>query len=529
MRSVRIAPLFLALAGFFAAAATSRAGDVSALDKTLQALWSQEQVTPTPRCDDATFLRRAWLDLAGRVPPAEDVRKLAGEKTPLDRGALVDRLLATRDFERFWGMRLTEYLTDRRPFEQEGYDPRTLNRFLDQALHDNVPYDELVRTLLLAEGSSDTDGPVNFLLRYNVDPVALAGATSRKFLGLTLHCAECHNHPHADWKQRDFHGLAAYFARLRRLSPTDAQEGENFQVVVERQRGEYRTVDKAAPVDSEGNPNRKIIYPRLPGEEFSDASPQRRDALVRWMTSEANPYFGRHLCNEVWNWLLGERLVLNLDHWSASDSSAPARVLNALEESFRADHRDLKGLLRTVVLSEAYQRTPEISVASASSESAGLKPSEAPTKKLWQGTAIRPLSVDQLQFSVVQGLGYRFDADDARLAQAVGDDFTFDLPLQSFGDSKASLRRSISLFSGEQLRAASQFTAQRLIRIHGATPGMQHLDDLFVSLLGRRPTPEELEDFLDLAGTGSDQGEAERALEDVTWVLLNSAEFGSNH
>src|SRR6185503_6216368 len=116
------------------------------------------------------------------------------------------------------------------------HNGRLLQNYLRDALQKNEPYDQLVRSLFVADGPSDSSGPVNFLLRYGVAPSALTGASAEKFLGITLKCAECHDHPHSTWKKEDFWGLAAYFARLRRMTPADG--GGDFSVVIERARGE---------------------------------------------------------------------------------------------------------------------------------------------------------------------------------------------------------------------------------------------------------------------------------------------------
>ena len=289
------------------------------LDSALQATWNQYPIEPTPLVDDVTFLRRVCLDLGGRIPHLHATRAVLDAKEPLDRAALVDRLLASSEFHNHWGRLWTEYLTDARPFEVETHDGRLLQNYLRDALQKNVPYDEFVRTLFRAEGMSDTSGPVNFLLRYGVQPTALTGASAEKFLGVTLKCAECHDHPHATWKQGDFWGVAAYFARLSRMTPADGSG--NFSTVLERPRGELEVPDRAAKPNENGEYPLKTIFPRLPGAPTIDTTQSRREVFLNWLTSQDNPYFARHAANRVWEMLLGRPLVASFD--PVANATAP--------------------------------------------------------------------------------------------------------------------------------------------------------------------------------------------------------------
>ena len=130
-----------------------------------------------------------------------------------------------------------------------------------------------------------------------------------------MQCAECHDHPHAPWKQKDFWGLAAHFARLRKMMPANPEEGESYFVVIERPRGELIFEDKRAKPNEAGAQPKKTIYPQLPGSPRSDATRQRRAVLVEWLVKPTNPYLSRHLVNLLWDRLLGEKLIVNLDQW----------------------------------------------------------------------------------------------------------------------------------------------------------------------------------------------------------------------
>lgn len=565
--------LFLLCLALPLADAPATGGGATELSRRIDALVDKacatEKITPAPVCDDATFLRRAWLDLAGRTPPLEDSQKLfpseeSNVASPkLDRAALVDRLLKSKEFAGYWGLMWTEYLTDRRPYETVDYDGRLLLRSLRDSFAANMPYDRMVSELIQGDGASDISGPANFLLRYSAEPAPLAGAVGQKFLGLTLQCAECHNHPHASWTQQDFWGLAAYFGRLRRMNPNNPQEGENFVIVVERPRGELLLVDKQAKPNDDGEYPMRTVFPQLPGTTRTDTSRHRRAALIEWVTSPENPFFARHGANEVWYRLTGSRLVDSLDKLPKEDGSLSAALLEELRASFVASKFDTHALIRGIVLSDTYQRgvaetIPSASPAPSSAKNAVAKvaerietakadvakpdaakkaPESAPAQasprpqsptsdaqRLSRAT-VRPLSADQLHLSLASASGFHMDDNDHRLATATGEEFTYDQPVSSFSDSPASLRRSLSLFNSDHVRGATDVLSEATLRVHGQSAGADHIRRLFIALLTRQPRPEELEAFLTLAGGDSPKV----GLEDAAWVIINSAEFNSNH
>ncbi len=490
------------------------------LDQIVEKGAASGGVTPLSRCTDREFLRRVWLDLTGRTPPLAEVATV-GSETKFNREDLANRLLKSSEFARNWGRIWSEYLTDRRPFGAEEYDARRLLQFLTDCFQDNRPYHEVVQELILGEGTSDVSGSVNFLLRYKAEPVPLAGAISQKFLGISLQCAECHDHPHARWKQKDFWGLAAHFARLRKMTPTNPEEGESFQVVIERPRGELMVADKRAKLNEEGEQPKKTVYPQLPGSTRSDATKQRRTVLVEWIVKPTNPYLSRHVTNVLWERLLGAKLVANLDEWPPQTATTESDLLNLLADDLTAHDWDLRRLIQIIVLSETYQRSSYV-----------LEPSngdKASQQKLelshWARGRIRPLSADQLHLSIGQAFGYHFDENDHRLAESTGEEFTQDIPVNNLGPNSMTLGRALSLFNSEYVRGAVELGTEAAIRLYGPAAGAEHIERLFLALLSRRPTTEELEFFQDLGG----EDDPRSGLQDIAWVLLNSTEFVTNH
>lgn len=525
---------FLIAAVIVAADPSETRGDARAvsrqLDELIVASWPAANLKGAPPADDATFLRRAWLDLAGRIPPAAKAQSFLDDKASDKRSKLIEELLSTDEAANHWARVWAEYYLDDRPFDRGNYNGRLLQRFLFAAFQKDEPYDRIVRELLEGSGASDVSGPANLLLRYEASPPRLAGLVSKKFLGCTLQCAECHDHPHVHWKQDEFWGLAAYFARLRRMQPAEEPEGDTFSVILERGRGELKIPDTSMKPAEDGSQPRKTVYPRLPGGTAIDTSDDRRGALIAWLTSRENPYFARHFVSRTWSQYFGEALTPSLDlvgqpqvAGAASASDLGEQILELLAADFASSGYDVKRLIRIIVLSDAYQRSAGAAPVAESLSNEKQQELEFAELAHFARFRIRPLSADQLYLSIAQGTGYRGDDQEVRLSEISQEDFSSDLPGQYFAGQPDSLPRSVALLNGDFVRAASDMTASATQRLYGSSAGPRHIEWLMLGMLNRRPTTEEMEILLRLAS------KEDGGLADVAWALLNSAEFNSIH
>lgn len=548
-----LASLLLVSAVLAASPASDDSAASGKLDEVVAEGWKQQSLQPAPLCDDATFLRRIWLDLAGRIPPAAETKKFLAEKSTGKRQEAVEKLLASPEFGNHWGRVWAEYFTDQRPFDHDNYSGRVLQNYFRDSFLTGKTYRQMATELLRGDGPSDASGPANFLLRYDVQPEQLAGVVSKKFLGATIQCAQCHDHPHVHWKQDDFWGLAAYFARLRKMQPAEEPNGDNFSLVIERTRGELQVADPKAQADAEGNRPKKTIYPRLPGSESMDTTDERRAALIEWLTSEQNPYFARHATNRVWKQLFGAELINSLDALTPQAKTSSNPVLEILACDFAQNGHDVKRLIRVIVLSKTYQRSagaarelggglaavtpatggikkdgktdekpPESKNTAATGATASPDPEHLQTK-LYARFPIRPLTADQLYLSIASATGYRGgDEAQAKVAEITKEDFTTDIPQESLSAEALAIRRSLAVLNGDHVRAACDQAVTTAQALHGEVSGPKHIEHLFLATLSRKPTGAEMDAMLDLAG-------ASEGLTDVAWVLLNSAEFNTNH
>lgn len=529
MNSLALGLGFVLVLPFSALPESATVDGRSRLDKAIEDKWKQLGISPEAPADDATMLRRLWLDLAGRVPPAVRAREYLENRDEGKRTRLIETLLDSPEFAEHWGRSWAERLTGRRPIKQEKYDARVLQSFLGTSFAARKPYAQLVREILTGEGMSDASGPANFLLRYEAKPIDLAGAVSKQFLGVTLQCAQCHDHPFARWKQDDFWGIAAFFGRTRMLEAND-ENGNYLTAILEARRGELMIPDAKAKPDDQGNTPMKKVLPRLPESTAVSSLTNRRRTLADWITADTNPYFARHGVNRVWGQLFGTPLVKNLERETADEEGQHSEVLRLLTDEFKKNGQDIKGLIRTIVTSRAYQ----LSAGSSPPTSATDVVAEHRLRQIRNLARfpIRPLSVDQLHASITQATGYEgndeagvpnvppTDEDDDDDMPDMGD-----VPVTLLGERALTVQRSLAMLQSEYVEKAVQAGTRAAIAANGNRSDATLVDWLFHALLARRPNVEETRTMLQLLK----EGKGQRGIQDGFWVLLNTVEFSTNH
>ncbi len=401
----------LALMGGLTLAAPAPPADVvKRLDAAMQEHWKAAGVAPVGRADDAAFLRRVWLDLAGVTPPAEDVPAFLADKDPNKRAKLIDKLLDSDEFADHWAAVWTQQLLGgRRPIKQDKYDGRVLRGYLRDAIKADVSYKTVTTELITGQGASDASGPADFLLRYEGRPTDLVGAVFKNFQGVSLQCAQCHDHPFTHWKKDDFWGVAAYFGRLRLLASDDGDD--SITAIMEARRGDLKVPDPTAKPNEDGSPAMKVVKPRFPGAARPGAPPPRaeggrRAALAAWITADDNPYFATRAVNDAWTRLFGAGLMPPVDGVDRGGSDDRTAMVNLLAADFKASDYDLKRLVRTIARSRAYQLS-----SGDATPVKGDKAAETADLQVrnFARFPARPLSVDQLYASVVRATGCKGD------------------------------------------------------------------------------------------------------------------------
>ncbi len=470
------------------------------IDEHVAARWKERGVTPAPVADDAVFVRRLHLDLHGRIPDILAARDFADDPDKDKRARLVARLLGEERYAVHWasvwsGWLLPENIEPRAMAETYGFE-----RWLRDKLHKNASYGHIVRGLLVADQLPISTPARAFLAAREFKAEDVAAAASRLFLGIKLECAQCHNHPFAQWRKQQFWEFAAFFER-----PTAA--GDNAPKV--RPAAEPRFPDGKRP-----NP-----LGARPG------SIDLRDELANWMTRADNPYFARAAVNRVWEYLLGTGLVEPLDEESADNPPSHPALLDLLAQQFIAHEFDLKYLLQAITLSATYQRS-----------SAEAHPSQA-DPRLFARARLRGLSPQQLFDSLIVAAG-REDEPEPEANFPMNDysrrgDFLRRFPAPSKrSEQETSILQALYLMNGKVMHEAVGVKHNLnlgVLALGKTASTAKALEQLFLIALSRKPTAREsarLVKYLDKGGPTGDRG---RALEDVFWALLNSSEFCLNH
>jgi hypothetical protein len=305
---------------------------------------------PSSPTSDATYLRRAYLDVIGRIPSAEEVREFLADASPAKRERLVDRLLARPEYADHWANKWVDLLRPN-PYRVGIKAVLNLDGWIREAFRRNMPYDRFVYEIVTARGSTFEQGPAT-IFRDRREPEEIAPMISQLFLGIRLECAKCHHHPFESWDHAQFYEFAAYFARVGRkgtgLSPPISGGEEIVYTAASGSVKHPRTGKILEP---------RPLYGSAPVSEDPDSDP--RQALARWIIAPENPYFTRVIANRIWAEIMGRGIVDPVDDLRATNPPSNAALLDALADDFRRHGYDQKHLIRTILTSSVYALSSE--------------------------------------------------------------------------------------------------------------------------------------------------------------------------
>jgi hypothetical protein len=364
------------------------------IDRCLSTGWADAKVKPAPTASDAEFVRRVYLDLAGRIPSVTEVRQFLDDKRPDKRRRVVEQLLqGPRYVTHFTNVWRALLLPETTASLQARFLAPGFEAWLRKKLQQNTPYDVMVRELLTQSVNGPGQNPygqqqgeptpIAFYLAKEVKPENLAAASSRLFLGVKIECAQCHNHPFAQWKRDQFWSYAAFFAGLQRQG-----------------NGDFVAAGREVP------DRRELTIPgteRVVQAAFLDGTQPKwkyntsaRATLADWMTAKDNPYFARAAVNRLWAYFFGAGLIDPVDEMVGGEHPAShPELLDELARQFTVHDFDLKFLIRVLTASQAYQL----------SSLATNKTQDDPRQ--FARMPLRGLSAEQLFDSVSQATGYR--------------------------------------------------------------------------------------------------------------------------
>jgi hypothetical protein len=472
------------------------------IDAALQAHWQAEQAVPAAMSDDAAFLRRITLDLAGRIPTMSEAQKFAAEPLADKRFRAIRRLMSSPDHALHLGRVLDEMIQDKRAGDRDFLE------YLRDSAAQHKPWDQIFREVMIGPwDTKERKRADRFLTRRIQSLDDLTNDTARAFFGVNVSCAKCHDHPLVpDWKQDHYYGMASFFNRTQGQRGGEVKEKADGDVQFVTTKGERKTA--------------KVMF--LSGRiAETEAKQSRREKLVQ-VSLEERHFFSRAIVNRLWAYLLGRGLVQPVDQMHSANPPAVAGLLEWLADDF-ADHGyDLDRLIAGITSSRAYQ----LASVPRSDDAAGTH---------FAAARLKPLTPQQYALSILLATGDgSFDQPDARARRyrELEDRAGALTRLDQFDPRTDRFQSSAT----EALFLSNNPEAQRLVakngnnlvaRLTALKDGGQIVDTAVWTVLSRPPDAEErsiLTRWLDEHGP-----DRSKACGQLVWALLTSAEFRFNH
>jgi len=481
-------------------------------------VWNKLQrlgIEPSGLADDATFLRRAFLDTIGMLPTADEARRFLTSTDPVKRTNLIGELLERDEYADYWAMRWADVLrVDQAKITPQG--AVAMHRWLRRQFLENRPYDEFVRDIVTARGNTLAEGPAS-VYKVLAKPEDLSRSMSQLFLGVRIECAQCHHHPFEKWGQDDYYALAGFFTGVKRKG--QAKGGE----LVYSEGGE----DLKNPRSGDVVPARALAAPPA---DFSNLTDRRR-VLADWMMEPDNPFFARVIVNRLWAHYFGRGLVEPIDDLRATNPATNEPLMAALALHLREVKYDLKAFTRTLLSSRVYQVD---SKPNASNVDDVQNFSHATYKSL-------PAEVLLDAISQSTGVPEKFNGwPEGYRAVQIWDSHMPSYFFRVFGrptrvsvcecerSNEPSIAQALHLMNSPEImrKIGDRRGRARLLSASDASP-RDVIDELYLTTLSR--FPDEREQALMLTAFDDADDDRRAPLEDILWALLNSKDFMFNH
>jgi hypothetical protein len=494
------------------------------IDELVFAKLRQLGMPPSEPCDDATFIRRVTLDVAGRLPDPQRVQAFLADSAPDKRQRYIDELLDSTDYADYFANKWVAILRNKRVIPQDKEGAFAFHEWVRTSIDQNKPYDQFVRELLTASGRVGEHAPVAWYRQVN-QPHEQVEDVAQLFLGVRIQCARCHHHPFEKWSQDDYYGLAAFFSRVEKKGARNPLQAD-----------EYRVYHKRGTAQATNPTTGKALPPTALGAEPLTLSPDQdpRTALAGWMTGPDNPFFARSLVNRYWKHFFGRGLVEPEDDIRDTNPPANPALLEALAGQFVSGGYDMKALVREICRSHIYQLSAVPNEHNVADRQAFSRyyPRRLPAEVLLD--ALDAVNATATDFVELPRGTRAVQLPDA--GEAVPQVYF----LQVFGRPSASsaceCERTNTASLAQSLHLLNSAEVQQKIST-GRAPALaadvqrtdeQKVRELYLHAFSRLPTDEELKIALaHIAKAAPDQKQL--AYEDIVWALVNTKEFLFNH
>lgn len=481
-------------------------------------------IEPSLLCDDATFIRRAFLDATGTLPGVERTRAFITSESPDKREQLIDELLGlTGDPDRdihndnyaaYWTLKWSDLIRNSSNGNRLEQAMWAMHNWLKESFRTNQTFDNVVRELVTAKGSTYSSGPANYFRIFR-NSSELTEATAQLFLGVRLECAKCHHHPFEKYGQEDYYGFSAFFARVGTKRSEEFGLFGSESVVIVRTSGEVshpKTRQRMEPTPLEG--------------ESVDHPLDRRIALADWLTARDNEQFARATVNRYMSYLLGRGLVEPVDDLRSTNPPTNPPLMDALAKHFAESGFDLKQLMRVIMTSRLYQ------LSSQPTEKNALDHrfySHFPVKRL----AAEPLldAIDQVTQSPTKFKNLPKGTRAIELPDAEYPNYflnTFAKPKRASvceceRSPDENLVQALHTLNGDTLSTKLADQNGRVAQLLKAdTPAKDVVEEIYLAALCRLPSDAEREVSLAYV---KESATPQEGYEDLLWGLMNSKYF----
>ncbi|MEY4246229.1 MAG: hypothetical protein RLZZ245_3814 [Verrucomicrobiota bacterium] len=478
------------------------------------------RIVPSPLTDDEAFLRRVFLDVVGVPPTLAEREKFLSDKRPQRRDFLVDELLERKEFTEMWVMKWAELMQIRTfndgPKQVSYKAALAYYQWLRERIAGNVPFNELVKELLSAQGGTFSSPATNFF-QIEQDVLKLTENVAQVFMGTRIQCAQCHNHPFDRWTMDDYYSFAAFFSQVKRKPAEDPRERVVFD-----QGGEMQN-----PVTKEN-----MIPKFLGGPKPDLTGKSRRQAVAEWLASPDNPWFAKNVVNIVWAHFNGVGIVEPVDDVRVSNPPSNPELLDALADKFVTYQYDFKKIVRDICTSRTYQLSTR---TNESNSTDNRNFSHAMIRRVRAEVLLDCISQVTSTPNKFKGLPLG-----ARAVQ-IADGNTSNYFLSTFGRAtratvcscevkmEPNLSQALHLLNGDTTQQRiRQGKLVEILLIQKKSP-QEIIETLYLTTLSRPPTDAEREKLLAAVGERKEAPMIRETLEDIFWALLNSREFIFNH
>ena len=492
-------------------------------------------LVPSGQSTDSEFIRRAYLDTIGTLPTVAEVRAFLKDESKDKRDKLAKALLERPEFIDYWTYQWSDILLINgarlRPKAVEAY-----YKWVRGHVEKNTPWDDFVNELVTSTGSTLENGATNFFALHQ-SPEDMAENTSQAFMGLSIGCAKCHNHPLEKWTNDQYYAFANLFSRVRAKGwGGDGRNGDGKRILYVATDGEL-----IQPASGKPQPPTPLDGEPVPFDSTAD----RRVHLAKWLTSPENPYFARSISNRVWANFFGVGLVESIDDLRISNPASNEKLLSATADFVVTNDFDLKELMYEILTSTTYGRSSLPTEGNKDEKRFYSRyyprrlMAEVMLDAVSQVTDV-PTTFNQIAFPGADKQKTDLYKPGTRAIQLY-DSAVASYFLKTFGrnqrritcdcerSDEPSMIQVLHISNGDTLNKKLAAKKNRVTAmLEAKTPTGQMIDEVFLTALARFPSEKERTQFTKMFDEAPDN-EKRVVLEDVFWSVMSSREFLFNH